>query len=259
MEILQTRQEFSKNKLSEIENKIISNDIFSSISAKKNFCVYTTGSLARHEAAETSDLDLFVIGDKGDNKYGKLDEIRIFSALMGINKELGFPEFSNDGEFLKIFNYGEVEKIIGSPSDDHYNWFTARMLLILESKCIYNAGKYDEIVKKIIKVYLKDEDHEDFNLYFLLNDILRFWRTLCLNYESSRINQKKWEKKNISLKFSRRLTVFATIIYILAFNINSEDELIEMVKKHHGKDWKNLLDYLIIPLLKNIKFLKTNI
>mgnify|MGYP000878181863 CR=1 FL=1 len=38
-------------------------------------------------------------------------------------------------------------------------------------------------------------------------------------------------EKNISLKFSRRLTVFATIIYIFVFKINSEDDLIEMIKK----------------------------
>lgn len=232
MTILEERKNFSETKLNKIKEEINLDAIFPlDDNRKNNLCIYTTGSLARHEATEQSDLDVFVIGDDDEYCYGKLDEIQIFSTLIGINESLGFPPFSNDGEFLKIFNYREVEKIIGSPSDDHHNWFTARMLLVLESKCIYNQEKYNEIIEKIIGVYLRDERHNDFKLYFLLNDILRFWRTLCLNYESSRMNQKKWEKKNISLKFSRRLTVFATIIYILAFNINSKDKLVEMVKK----------------------------
>ena len=240
MTILEERKIFSETKLNKIKEEIKLDAIFPPDNNRRsNLCIYTTGSLARHEANKGSDLDIFVIGDDDEYCYGKLDEIQIFSTLIGINGSLGFPPFSNDGEFLKIFNYREVERIIGSPSDDHHNWFTARMLLILESKCIYNQDKYNEIIEKIIGVYLRDERHNDFKLYFLLNDILRFWRTLCLNYESSRMNQKKWEKKNISLKFSRRLTVFATIIYILTFNINSKDELVKMVKK---TPWERLED-----------------
>lgn len=230
---LETKQKFSEEKLREIKKEISSSSTFSS-EEFKNLCVYTTGSFARSEATDKSDLDIFIIGENINEQhhYGKIDEIKIFSELIRINKKLEFPEFSNDGEFLKIFKYNEVEKIIGSPIDDHNNWFTARMLLILESKCIYNDEKYNEFIEKIIKFYLRDKEHSNFKLYFLLNDILRFWRTLCLNYEVSRTNQsKKWGKKNISLKFSRRLTVFATIIYIFVFKINSEDDLIEMIKK----------------------------
>lgn len=231
---LEKKQQFSEEKLEEIKRKIDSCGTFSSLSEEfKNLCIYTTGSFARSEATAESDLDIFIIGEniKEQHHYGKIDEIKIFSELIKINEELKFPEFSNDGEFLKIFKYNEVAEIIGSPSDDHHNWFTARMLFILESKCIYNQEKYDDFIKRIFQFYLRDKDHDNFKLYFLLNDILRFWRTLCLNYEASRTRQKKWEKKNISLKFSRRLTVFATIIYIFVFNITSEDDLINMIQK----------------------------
>lgn len=231
-EQLETKQKFSEEKLGKIKEEISSSSTFSS-EEFKNLCVYTTGSFARSEATDKSDLDIFIIGENINEQhhYGKIDEIKIFSELIRINKKLKFPEFSNDGEFLKIFKYNEVTGIIGSPSDDHHNWFTARMLFILESKCIYNQEKYDDFIKRIFQFYLRDKDHNNFKLYFLLNDILRFWRTLCLNYEASRTRQKKWEKKNISLKFSRRLTVFATIIYIFVFNITSEDDLINMVQK----------------------------
>lgn len=258
MESLEQKQEFSKNKLNEITQKIKNCEIFSP-EQQKNLCIYTTGSFARLEAIETSDLDIFIIGKNTQQyQFGKIDEIQIFSELIKINKELGFPEFSNDGEFLKIFKYDEVKKIIGSPSDDHHNWFTARMLLILESKCIYNHEKYNEFIKNIIQFYLRDNKHGNFKSYFLLNDILRFWRTLCLNYEVSRTNDsKKWGQKNISLKFSRRLTVFATIIYIFVFNIHSESELAEMIQKTPWERLQESIDKLNdSDINKNYKLFK---
>ena len=52
---------------------------------------------------------------------------------------------------------------------------------------------------------------------FLLNDILRYWRTLCLNYERDRAEPgKAWWKRNLNLKFSRKLTVFSTVLAIIA-------------------------------------------
>jgi len=86
------------------------------------------------------------------------------------------------------------------------------------------------LIEKIISFYFRDEKDDDFKPYFILNDILRFWRTLCLNYEVSRTQHKNWEKKNISLKFSRRLTVFATIAYIFSLNITSKPDIISMIK-----------------------------
>jgi hypothetical protein len=57
----------------------------------------------------------------------------------------------------------------------------------------------------------------DFVPAFLLNDILRMWRTFCVNYEFYRKEGDSREKiKNLKLKFSRMLTCYSGVIYLLA-------------------------------------------
>lgn len=58
---------------------------------------------------------------------------------------------------------------------------------------------------------------------FLLNDILRFWRTLCLNYESGRqwrpeedeLKRAKGHLDNLKLKFSRLNICFSFICHLM--------------------------------------------
>jgi len=59
----------------------------------------------------------------------------------------------------------------------------------------------------------------------LANDILRYWRTLCLNYEASTSEQSPREQtprdrakrkiKNYKLKHSRMLTCYSAVLYLL--------------------------------------------
>lgn len=110
---------------------------------------------------------------------------------------------------------------LGGRRDDYENLFTARLLLLLESQPIYNESLYGEVLRDITLSYFRDyEDHEkDFRPTFLVNDILRFWKTLCLNYEHSRnvaqdddMELRKNYLKNLKLKFSRMLTCFSLVI-----------------------------------------------
>jgi len=62
------------------------------------------------------------------------------------------------------------------------------MLLIIKYRPILSAEFYDRVLEKVITRYFVDfEDHQDeFMPIFLINDIQRFWKTLCLNYEYAR-------------------------------------------------------------------------
>ena len=65
-----------------------------------------------------------------------------------------------------------------------------------------------------------------------MNDILRWWRTLCLNYELVRDEpEKPWRKKNINLKFSRLLTAFGTIMPMISLPIKNEEEIKALIKR----------------------------
>jgi len=192
--------------------------------------IFVVGSLARNEVGNNSDLDIFIISK---NKIPNLDQIYIFSKLIKINKKLNFPKFSNDGQFLTIHNLQDLKSKAGYPEDDSLNLFTTRMLMILESKVIYNEKLYREILSEIIEHYLRDrKGHDEFKPLFLLNDVLRFWRTLCLNYEALRHDDNRpWRKKNINLKYSRLLTVFSTVITIINKKDIDHNAILEICNK----------------------------
>ena len=79
-----------------------------------------------------------------------------------------------------------------------------------------------EVIKDVVAAYWGDyEEHSaDFAPAFLANDILRLWRTFCVNYEARTERQpdeKKWKRKtkNYKLKFSRLLTCYSALLYLL--------------------------------------------
>lgn len=191
-------------------------------------CIYATGSLARREATQHSDLDAFFLlsGAEKSKSIGRIRDVRILNAVLNAQEEGKFPDFSNDGAYLKFLHIEDVIGWIGHRDDDYKNAFTARMLFLLESEWIFNQRNFDEFRKKIINKYFQDyHDHStDFRPVFLLNDILRFWRTLCLNYENSRHwrvgedqeMRAKGHLDNLKLKFSRLNICYSFISHLLS-------------------------------------------
>jgi hypothetical protein len=195
-------------------------------------CVFATGSFGRREAGRYSDLDLFIAGKRDGNPgrekregslLNRLDEICIKADLIKATRELKIPEFSGDGRYLVHYSVYEFTKALGTPEDDVTNTFTARLLLLLESCPLLESAVYREITEEVITAYWRDyEDHRaDFMPAFLANDILRLWRTFCVNYEARTERMPESEKaegklKNYKLKHSRLLTCYSALLYLLA-------------------------------------------
>lgn len=100
------------------------------------------------------------------------------------------------------------------------------MLLLLESNFLCNERSYHLHKKRILKLYFRDASQEGFRPIFLLNDILRYWRTVCLNYEQARsIPGKSWKKRNFNLKFSRLLSVFGTVLPLMLIKDVTADNI----------------------------------
>ena len=228
---LSQHKEYSVTQLKMLSDK------FAKIEELKNnfLCIYVTGSYGRLEASKNSDIDLFFIDAASsihDHTSG-IDKTLIHADLIKICRSMNLPEFSKDGLYLKIHRLNDIKENLGSPYDDYQNFFTSRMLLLLESKVLYDEDLYNQILESIIDSYYRDfhRHSEDFKPIFLANDIMRFWKTLLLNYEHSRNrsskvhikNGKGLEKhkaivhsKNLKLKFSRKLICFSFLIQLLA-------------------------------------------
>lgn len=224
---LQSRMAYSKDLLNRIRDHLSSRPACS----RADLCIYAAGSLARHETGRVSDLDLFFIGHRPDRERGKrsiskLQELQAFAELIQLNSELGLEPFSGDGQYLKVHELDDIIAGTGSSDDDSENLFTTRLLLLLESKPLAGADVYDKAVHDVLDMYFRDtRGRKGFRPLFLLNDVLRYWRTLCLNYERDRFEPgKPWWKRNLNLKFPRKLTVFSTVLCIIAFRVATADD-----------------------------------
>lgn len=201
--------------------------------------IYAVGSGGRGELSPHSDLDVFLV------KHGeprRIDEVRLQSAVLRALRARGFPDPSNDANFLKLHSAQTLIDKMGEPSDDWENTFTARMLLLLESRPLVGEGAYDELAAKALDAYWKNvERHrEDYLPIILLNDIIRYWRILLLNYESktaekvrkmvARFPDEKASERILAerdlesdkqlrtykLRFSRCLMCYSSVAYLLA-------------------------------------------
>jgi predicted nucleotidyltransferase len=220
-QILSSKKLYCETRIAELRNRIKS---ISEVQQLKDFCIYATGSYARKEASSHSDLDLFFISSNAqENSISKLSKILVDAELIKMSRNMDFPDFSGDGEYLQIHSLEDLIHQLGSQADDYKNFFTARLLLILESCSLYNDDLYELALTQIIERYYIDfHDHDaTFRPIFLTNDIIRFWKTLTINYEHKRNRQpdevkNKSHVKNLKLKFSRKLTCFSFVLQMLS-------------------------------------------
>lgn len=219
MSLIRARRDSTKERLAELA-KILDE---STKTLGDKGCVYLTGSAARGELNRRSDLDLFILGKGSEDKrvLPRLEEIIIKADLIKATRAQGFPPFSGDGKYLTVHFLNALRESLGQSNDDYNNTFTARLLLLLESKPLLGDVVYREAIDDVLWSYWRDyEDHKsDFMPIFLVNDILRLWKTFCVNYEANTKDAPQRERaerklKNYKLKHSRVLTCYSAIVYL---------------------------------------------
>lgn len=226
LEEIERRSEHSKRKLEALKQRVEGPPPVATEAA----CAYVIGSYGRGEASEHSDLDLFLASrattdtttGKVKRHFSQLEEIRLKAKLIDAGRSLALPEFSGDGEFLSHYTINELVDNIGKREDDAKNTLTARLLLLLESQPILNAHVYDETIARVLEAYWRNyANHEDdFVPGYLVNDILRLWRTFCVNYEAGTKERPdpakaKRQLKHYKLQHSRLLTCYSGLLYLL--------------------------------------------
>ncbi|MHB0971538.1 MAG: nucleotidyltransferase domain-containing protein [Thermoanaerobaculia bacterium] len=211
------RREYSENRLTTFREALVKRGARSIIG--RSAFVYATGSIARGDASNHSDLDAFVVSDddrSGNPLLSDLRTIELQASLIATAKEQALPEFSDDGKFLKRHSLSEMLTKLGTAEDDYENLFTARILLLLESRPILGDAKYDDAIEKILSEYWRDyAGHEGrFLPVYLTNDIIRYWKVLCLNYEANTRKGPDTKRRatNYKLKFSRLLTCYSALL-----------------------------------------------
>jgi hypothetical protein len=198
----------------------------------RNVTIFATGSLGRREIGLHSDLDVFIVDaalkSGHDPALSRLDRYLLVADLIRASEAAGYQRFSRDGEFLQVHRLDDLVEFLGTPDEDRLNVFTARLLLLLESECLVARDAYDRSVEFVIGRYWAEaEGRSNFKPTFLINDIVRYWKTLCLSYEGFRESPGDQltpeDRLDLAkLKFNRVWLCFNGLAYLLLGDGNGE-------------------------------------
>lgn len=172
--------------------------------------VGANGSYARREVTSGSDVDLFLLYRVRTKEYAQKCQERLRREL----KLSGYAMPAENGVFDDPLSISTLQRRIGGMEDNNVQ-ITRRMLLLLEGEWIFNKEGFDEIRTRILKNYVSTSLREDQICLFLLNDVIRYWRTICVDFEFKvRNDSKAREVRLVKLRFSRLLLFVAGVLAV---------------------------------------------
>jgi hypothetical protein len=191
------------------------------------------GSMARCEWTSGSDVDwtLLVDGPADPQHFQLATDIR--TALVGRR----FVEPGGTGTFGELASGHDLVHHIGGVEDTNVN-MTRRLLLLLESRAVVNEQVRLRVLRAVLNRYIvcgrgvREDGDPRFRVpRFLLNDVVRYWRTICVDYAAKKWEQddKKWALRNAKLRVSRKL------IFVKGLFLSFDCELFA-----ESEPWRNL-------------------
>ena len=194
---------------------------------KKNFTILVAGSYGRLDASDKSDLDFLIVHD-GELKDGHEEVQMVRKIASDINVSMPNPE----GAFALPIMVSDLINTIGS-KDDTLHSTAQRLLILMECRALFNNAYFKTVINQILDHYLVLlEDDPSKEAVVLLNDLIRYFRGICLNVEFSFWQEEsKWGLRNIKLRHSRIL-IYAALLFLILNSSNKRSKKHDYLRDH---------------------------
>src|SRR5579863_310564 len=151
-----------------------------------------------------------VVRDAGASSVAKDKEV-----LQRAIEAYGVSPPNKSGVFMQPRSKQQLIEPIGK-ADEKADEFGKRMLLLLESRPVYRPDRFQLLLKEIFHKYSEyvavDPDKE---FAFLANDLMRYFRFICVNYQASFWRQnEKWALRNLKLRHSR-IVMYSGLLFLI--------------------------------------------
>ncbi len=198
-------REVTERRLSEMRGR------FKDLDCDDDVCVALFGSWGRRELTEHSDDDWAILIDGADRADARPLRSEVEGVLGADGREPG-----SQGIFGGSSSCDHLVEHIGLEGDDNRN-LTMRMLLLLESTAVVNEAAHHACRARVLNGFLDDSVKGYRPPRFLLNDLIRYWRTICVDFVGKEREGagQKWALRNLKLGLSRKALFAGGLLPVL--------------------------------------------